>query len=142
MRVHISLPASDLEKSRAFYTDLFGTPATKVRDDYLNFRLEEPAIHLALVRRSAAAPDPLQHYGIELPDETSFAVWEERAEKVEAASAIEAEPDAKCCYARGEKIWLTDPDGHRWEIWHRTGEFEALAEPESECRKEAEAACC
>jgi catechol 2,3-dioxygenase-like lactoylglutathione lyase family enzyme len=140
MRVHISLPAKDLEKSRAFYSALFGAAATRVRDDYLNFRLDQPGIHLALVKVGSAAADPHQHYGIELSDADTFAVWEDRAGKVEAAEAIEAEPDAKCCYARAEKVWLTDPDGHRWEIWHRTGEYEALSEPDVACCVESEAA--
>ncbi|MNY53985.1 Cadmium-induced protein CadI [compost metagenome] len=23
-----------------------------------------------------------------------------------------------CCYAIQDKIWVTDPDGHQWEIFH------------------------
>lgn len=133
MRVHISLPVKDLERSRTFYSRLFGKPASKVKSDYLNFRLDEPSIHLALVRSESASPCPTQHYGIELPDAGTFAVWEDRAGKVEEATAIEAEPDARCCYARAKKVWLMDPDGHRWELWHRTGAYDALREQESAC---------
>ena len=111
MRVHISLPVKDLEKSRDFYSSLFGAPASKVKSDYLNFRLDKPSIHLALVQSDLASPSPAQHYGIELPDAGTYAVWEDRANRVEEAAAVEPEPDAKCCYARAEKVWLTDPDG-------------------------------
>lgn len=136
MRVHISLQASNLDKSRRFYASLFGQPASKVKADYLNFRLEKPAIHLALVQSdSASAPDH-QHFGVELPDAESFETWQARALKAEQAQAVMPEPDAQCCYARANKVWAVDPDGHRWEIWHRTGEHDALGE------EPAPSACC
>ena len=126
MRVHISLPVTDLAKSQAFYSSLFGVSATKVKDDYLNFRLDEPAIHLSLIQHEQAVPHPHQHFGIELPDSESFSSWELRGAGVSDAEAIEPEPNARCCYARANKLWLTDPDGHRWELWHRTGEFDGM----------------
>jgi len=128
MRVHISLPVTDLAKSQAFYSSLFGVPASKVKTGYLNFRLNEPAIHLALMQQETAMPHPQQHFGIELPDSEVFAAWEQRGMKAEGARAIEPEPNANCCYARANKLWLTDPDGHRWELWHRTGEFDGIDE--------------
>jgi catechol 2,3-dioxygenase-like lactoylglutathione lyase family enzyme len=142
MRVHISLPVRNLDKSRAFYSGLFGAPATKVKDDYLNFRLDEPAIHLALVQSDTGVPNSSQHYGVELPDAETFATWEKRAGGVESAIAVDPEPEAKCCYARANKVWLTDPDGHRWEIWHRTGEYESLVEPETELEPKVECCAC
>ena len=136
MRVHISLQVRDLEKSRQFYASLFGQPASKVRDDYLNFRLDQPAIHLALVQNDKAMAPSNQHFGVELPDANAFDRWEQRAVQTEHAQAVLPEPDAKCCYARANKVWLTDPDGHQWEIWHRTGEHDALGEEPSP------SACC
>ena len=46
MRVHISLPVSDVPSSIGFYQRLLGREASKVRDDYANFRLDGPALHL------------------------------------------------------------------------------------------------
>ena len=43
-----------------------------------------------------------------------------------AGVVFDVEDDAQCCYARADKLWLTDPDGHRWEIWVRTGEHDAM----------------
>ena len=131
MRVHISLPASDLAKSQQFYSDLLGTSATKVRPDYLNYRLDEPSIHLALVKSATVETGPVQHFGVELPDADTFKSWQDRL-AVNKVDRLD-EPEAQCCYARGNKMWLTDPDGHRWEIWHRTGEYESLAPPEEDC---------
>lgn len=128
MRVHISIQATDLERSRNFYASLFGQPASKVKDDYLNFRLDEPSIHLALVQNDAAQAPAHQHFGVELPNAESFQDWEKRALAAEEATAVVPEPGAKCCYAKADKVWAVDPDGHRWEIWYRTGEHDALGE--------------
>ena len=49
MRIHISLPVKDLDKSVEFYSTALGHPVSKLKQDYANFRLDEPAIHLALV---------------------------------------------------------------------------------------------
>ncbi len=131
MRVHISLPATDLARSQMFYSEMLAAPATKVRPNYLNFRLNEPAIHLSLFKGESSCNDSAQHFGIELPDAETFKAWQERLS--DAGVDALSEPDARCCYARGDKIWLQDPDGHRWEIWHRTGEYDALIEPQSTC---------
>lgn len=141
MRVHISLPATNLEKSQAFYSELFAASPSKVKEDYLNFRLDEPAIHLSLIESNAAHNNPQQHFGIELPSEDLFDSWRERlvdndstaSSKTESEAKVLIEDGAKCCYAQGNKLWLADPDGHRWEIWHRTGEFDALTQPEEKC---------
>lgn len=126
MRVHISLPVTDIEKSRTFYSTLFNQPVSKERDDYINFRLDEPAIHLSLIKSSAeSARGGCEHYGIELPSAEAFESWEHRLTEV-VPELARPEPGAKCCYAQADKVWLTDPDGHRWEIWHRTGEHDSL----------------
>ncbi len=125
MRVHISLPASDLGRSRGFYQTLFDQPPSKERPDYINFRLDQPAIHLSLVQRDSAPSGGREHYGIELPDAETFKAWENRL--LEALPGLaKPEPGARCCYAEADKVWLTDPDGNRWEIWHRTGDHSTL----------------
>lgn len=131
-RVHISVPTSDLEASVSFYTLLFGTPPSKRRDDYANFRLDRPPIHLAIVADPARAAEPADrhHFGIEVADSPALESWAARLEA--AGLATRREIDQACCYARADKAWLTDPDGHRWELWVRTGEADRL-QPESAC---------
>jgi catechol 2,3-dioxygenase-like lactoylglutathione lyase family enzyme len=139
MRVHISLPVTNLETSIGFYAALFGQDASKRRPDYANFRLEQPAIHLALNERPGAAraeetedtDDPVNHFGIEVGDVAELA--RVRARLVAAALAHRDEHNATCCYDTGEKVWTRDPDGHTWEIWVRTGEAAVMHAPESEC---------
>ena len=132
-RVHISVPSSDLEASIAFYRELFGTEPSKRRDDYANFRLDLPPIHLAIVADPgrAAAPADRHHFGIELPDSETFDAW---AARLEAAGLVRRrETDETCCYARADKAWLADPDGHAWELWVRTGEADSLKSSSTAC---------
>ena len=125
MRIHISLQVSDLEASLDFYTGLLGQAPSKTREDYANFRLDQPPIHLALVTAAQPGAAHHEHYGIELEDHAALNAWRERFK--ETGLIADEEPGAKCCYAIGDKLWLKDPDGHRWEIWVRTGEYQALA---------------
>jgi catechol 2,3-dioxygenase-like lactoylglutathione lyase family enzyme len=128
MRVHVSIPVKDLDKSIRFYRRLFASEPSKVKSDYANFRLDEPPIHLSMIEHRDAPAGPLgQHFGIELPDLGTLQNWRVRTE--EKNFGVFEEPQAKCCYAQGEKLWLTDPDGYRWEVWVRTGEFNALDDP-------------
>ncbi len=136
MRIHISLPVTDLAQSDRFYTTLFDQPPSKRREDYLNFRLNQPPIHLALVQTGQRTASAASHYGIELPDRPAFDDWYRRL--TGSGIRFEEEPGAKCCYAEGEKLWLTDPDGHRWEVWLRTGDYDRLQQPAAE----EEQACC
>lgn len=135
MRVHISLPVTNLEASMNFYEKLFGQAASKVKDDYANFRLEQPSIHLALVQagddggghqaRSAS------HFGVELPDADTFKAWHERLDSTGLSGR--EENDVICCYARAEKVWHSDPDGNDWEIWVRTGDAEQMHSELTKC---------
>ena len=135
MRVHISLPVKKLETSIEFYEKLFGQPATKVRNDYANFRLDQPSIHLALVQaKDLCCSEPAKshsHFGVELPDRETFNAWHDRLESTRLNGRDEH--DIVCCYARAEKVWLTDPDRNEWEIWVRTGEAEQMHSQPSEC---------
>lgn len=124
MRIHISLPVTSLANSLDFYRTLLGRPASKERPAYANFRLDEPPIHLALVEGKAEKATSASHYGVELPDHDTLAAWKSRLEK--DGVSLDVEDDAQCCYAQGDKVWLSDPDGNRWEIWVRTGDYAAM----------------
>lgn len=132
MRVHISIPTDKLEASVEFYQKVFGNDASKARKDYANFRLDAPPIHLSLVQvASTGSVTSTGHFGIELPDHETLEQWRSRAN--EQGLLIEDDADALCCYARGDKFWLSDPNGYRWEFWVRTGESEVLRQPEKAC---------
>ena len=80
-RLHISLNVADLDASIAFYTRLFGRDPSKVREDYANWRLDEPALHLALVSKAEHWKDHEgEHLGIELFETDDLQAWRGRAE--------------------------------------------------------------
>lgn len=122
-RVHINIPVSNLEASIVFYSKVFGTEPTKLRPDYANFRLDEPALHLALVHQpDFTGNDPVfdhgQHFGIELFADAELATWKERVKATGVLPHLEEE-GVTCCYAVANKFWLRDPDGNEWEFWVR-----------------------
>ncbi len=129
-RPHISLDVTDLEAAVRFYQVIFGVEPTKRYPDYANFRLEYPALHLALVHRPDRDPSPRgdEHFGVEIFDPQTLHTWRERVEAAGVTPRIEQQ--VTCCYAVGDKFWVQDPDGHEWEFWVRTDEAETLYAPQ------------
>lgn len=123
MRIHIALTVESLADSVNFYARMLGAPASKQHPGYANFRLDSPPIHLALTEGAAVTPTA-SHFGIELPTHQDLDDWRQRLEA--AGVVFQAEQRAACCYATADKLWLRDPDGQRWEIWVRTGDFDAM----------------
>jgi catechol 2,3-dioxygenase-like lactoylglutathione lyase family enzyme len=132
-RIHVSLPVTDLEASVAFYSALFGTEPSKRKDDYANFRLDGPPIHLALVATGAGQPgtDGIRHNGVEVDSAEALAAWRTRLDEAEVTYRVE--DDAVCCYAKADKLWVDDPDGNPWELWVRTGDAEVMSAPSKPC---------
>lgn len=125
-RVHIGISVSNLEASKAFYRNLFGVEPSKVRDDYANWRLDTPTIHLALTHDPEVkrAQPHERHYGIELFDMAELSTWQTRLQKL--GMPLKLEEEVTCCYAVGNKFWAQDPDGNDWEFWVRTKEADAM----------------
>lgn len=115
-RVHIALGVTDVQKAEAFYEVLFGQRAAKVRPNYAKFEVEEPGINLALNQssRSTALGSP-QHFGIQVKDTDAVQKLGQRMSG--AGYEVESEEGVACCYAVQDKVWVRDPDGHRWEVF-------------------------
>jgi catechol 2,3-dioxygenase-like lactoylglutathione lyase family enzyme len=140
-RVHINLPVRDLDKSIDFYHRLFDAAPSKVKSDYANFRLEKPALHLALVSRpDYTGKDPVfdfgQHFGVELFDDETLNAWKDRVKSTGILPHLEEE-QVTCCYAVADKFWVQDPDGNEWEFWVRTNDEGATLNSSS-----AASTCC
>lgn len=126
-RPHISIEVSDLKASIQFYSLVFRMSPSKKREDYANYRLDSPGLHLSLEYypdRISGNPFPNQHFGIELFDHEDLMEWQHWLENVGVNYLVEEQ--VTCCYAVGDKFWLTDPDGHRWEFWVRTDEADLM----------------
>jgi catechol 2,3-dioxygenase-like lactoylglutathione lyase family enzyme len=122
-RTHINIPVSDFQGSVDFYSKVFGVEPSKLKADYANFRLETPALHLALVHQPGAATKPVLngeglHFGVELFDNQMLADWKDRVKETGLLPHLEEE-GVTCCYAVADKFWLHDPSGNEWEFWVR-----------------------
>ena len=128
---HLSLDVPDLDEAIRFYRELFGIDPAKQRPGYAKFELTDPDVALAL--QQAARPG-LSHLGIRV----------ETTEEVEASSARLSneglitfdERDTTCCYARQDKVWVSDPAGNKWEI------YTVLEDVEAAPATEGATACC
>jgi catechol 2,3-dioxygenase-like lactoylglutathione lyase family enzyme len=143
-RIHVSLDVSDVARSVQFYEAFFGVPAHKRRPGYANFDLQEPPLKLALQQgHGSAGKGALNHLGIQVV--TRAQVDAARLRLMAAGVATFDEGDTVCCYARQDKLWATDPDGNRWEVYFLLDDM--LDEDEEEHHSDESvavevAACC
>jgi catechol 2,3-dioxygenase-like lactoylglutathione lyase family enzyme len=138
---HLSLDVPDLDEAIRFYRELFGRDPAKLQPGYAKFELTDPDVALAL--QEAARP-ALSHLGIRV----------ETTEELEASSArlrdegliTFDERDTTCCYARQDKVWVSDPAGNKWEIYTVLEDIETDPVAEGEGAAPAcctpESACC
>ena len=115
MKTHISLHTTDLNASVAFYKTLLQDEPAKHYDDYAFFALDDPALELAINPTAKANPDHGTHYGIAVNDADAVDAAIQRLKQAGYSTDVEIEED--CCYAKQTKVWTSDPDGRRWEVY-------------------------
>jgi catechol 2,3-dioxygenase-like lactoylglutathione lyase family enzyme len=116
LKTHIALNVSDIAKSVAFYQAMFGVAPVKHKADYAKFDLAAPALNLTLNLTSQVnTGGALSHLGMQV--ERTGDVQDAINRFVEAGLATFTEKDTDCCYALQDKVWVTDPDGNRWEVF-------------------------
>ncbi len=113
-RIHIHLTTGDLDKARDYYTTLFGQAPTLVHEDYLKWRLDDPAINLAVTPGHGSGQDTgVAHLGLDLEQPDDLSTLRER---LGGAGYTELEEEGThCCYAYSDKVWSQDGDGVVWE---------------------------
>lgn len=116
-RIHIALAVTNLEHSKIFYETLFGVSPSKVRPDYVKFEPQDPSVNLTLneVKKVRIDEESPAHFGVQVKSSQSVQSAIERLS--DAGLAIEEEENTTCCYAVQDKVWATDPDGNRWEVF-------------------------
>jgi catechol 2,3-dioxygenase-like lactoylglutathione lyase family enzyme len=116
-RIHMGLAVQSLERALAFYRTLFGQEPTKTRPGYAKFEVAEPPVNLALneVGGTTGPNNPVAHFGIQV--KSSAAVRQVADRLKDAGLAIQVEESVTCCYAVQDKVWATDPDGNKWEVY-------------------------
>jgi catechol 2,3-dioxygenase-like lactoylglutathione lyase family enzyme len=125
MKTHLNLSTADLASSIAFYRTLLDSPPVKRFDDYALFITDDPALELALDLNRQTRIAESAHYGVVV--DSTEGVDAAIARLTGAKYEIDVEREETCCYAVQTKVWASDPDGRRWEVYtvHQDVEPEA-----------------
>lgn len=117
-RFHVHVIVEDFASSIRFYSTLFAAEPVVCKADYAKWMLEDPRVNFAISRRGAAVG--IQHLGIQVEDREELSEVFGRLKGAERP--VLEEGTTTCCYAKGEKNWITDPQGIEWETFLTTGE--------------------
>lgn len=112
-RMHLHVSVDDIQKSLAFYSQLFGAEPTVSKPDYAKWMLDDPLVNFAISQRGAKAG--LDHIGIQVESDVELIEIKERLEKAELS--VLTEEGTTCCYAKSDKHWVQDPSGIAWETY-------------------------
>ena len=112
----MALKVHDLERSIAFYRDLFEVDPDKVKGGYARFNLVDPPVVLTLnaaskVRRG----DRIDHMGIKVSESGKLARAYDRLRQ--GGYWVKEQRGIVCCHSRQDKFWVRDPDGIQWEFY-------------------------
>jgi hypothetical protein len=117
-RLHVHVSVHDLAESIRFYSVLFASEPSVVKDDYAKWMLEDPRLNFAISRRGADTG--IRHLGIQAENAGELTEIYGRLKRAERP--VLEEGATTCCYARSEKSWIEDPQGVKWETFHTIGE--------------------
>lgn len=123
-RLHVHLHVKDIGESVAFYRALFGAEPTVEKSDYAKWLLDDPAVNFAISARGGDLG--VSHLGFQLDGQEQLATLTGRLR--EAGRGTLDQSDAKCCYARSDKAWASDPQGIAWENFVTHGAIETFGE--------------
>jgi len=136
-RLHVHVAVADLARSISFYSTLFGEPPTVLKGDYAKWMLDDPRVNFAISDRARCAG--VDHLGIQVESGEELA---ELAGRLKDAGEVTRDQTATtCCYAKGDKAWVNDPSGLRWETFHTSGEAVVFGEDEP-AAVSPKSACC
>ncbi len=113
-RFHIHFSVKDLDKNIEFYSQLFNRQPAVSKDDYAKWSLDDPALNFAISTRGTKIG--LDHVGIQTDTDEELTKLRNHIENTNIKGV--AEDNATCCYAKGDKYWVQDPQGIAWEAFH------------------------
>ena len=138
-RMHVHVGVEDIPNAIRFYSALFATQPTVVKPDYAKWMLDDPRVNFAITAGSSTTG--LDHLGLQVESDEDLAAITERFD--EAGRSVAKQQNATCCYAQGNKGWVSDPSGISWETFHTFGESTVYGDdlrPESS--KPGAESCC
>ena len=116
-RLHVHVSVRDIASSVQFYSTLFATEPTVVKNDYAKWMLEDPRVNFAI--STHRQPEGVNHLGVQVDTDEELRAM--RAQLEAADARMIEENEQLCCYARSDKYWITDPTGIAWETFHTLG---------------------
>jgi len=134
-RFHVHVSVADLAESIRFYSSLFAAAPAVVKHDYAKWMLDDPRINFAVSSRGRAAG--LDHIGIQVDSDAELRAL--RGQLEAADSALVEQSETTCCYAKGDKYWVTDPTGIAWETYHTLSDAPMYGE---DLDRSSDGACC
>jgi len=115
MKVHVALNTPRFDESVRFYRTFLGLEPVKLKPGYAKFDVAEPGLNLTLNASPDRGVGALNHLGIQVQ---STGAVREAAERLKAEGlATFEEENTDCCYALQDKVWVTDPNGYKWEVF-------------------------
>ena len=123
-RLHVHVVVQNLGESVRFYSTLFAAEPTVIKDDYAKWMLEDPRVNFAISNRGGRPG--VDHLGIQVEDDGALSRLDARLR--DAGRTVHEQKAARCCYARGDKVWVTDPQGVAWEAFATFGEINVFGE--------------
>lgn len=113
-RLQLALNVDNLDDAIEFYRTFFNAEPAKRRAGYANFSIENPPLKLVLFE-GAGTPGTINHLGVEV--QSTKEVHAAIARLGEANLALDVEEEVECCFAVQDKVWVTSPEGSRWETY-------------------------
>ena len=117
-RFHVHVHVDDLAQSIRFYSTLFATEPSVLKDDYAKWMLDDPRVNFAISTHCGETAG-ISHLGIQVEDEAELGEVYERLARAERP--IFEEKATTCCYAQSDKQWVADPQGVHWETFFSYG---------------------
>jgi len=138
-RFHVHVAVADLNQAVGFYSTLFDAHPSVLKTDYAKWMLEDPRVNFAISVRGVAPG--LAHLGIQVDSASDL---QHIADNLTTAGRnVFEQKDEACCYARGDKGWVSDPSGISWETFRTSGEITEYGRDAAPQTTVAEvAACC
>lgn len=115
MKMHVALNTPRFDESVRFYRTFLGLEPVKLKPGYAKFDVPEPALNLTLNASADHGPGGINHLGIQVQSTAAVKAAADRL-RAEGLATFEEE-NIDCCYALQDKVWVTDPNGYKWEVF-------------------------
>lgn len=135
-KLHVSLAVENLDNSVKFYSTLFGSEPTMLKEDYAQWIIDDPSVNFSIAAKGGTPG--FNHVGIQA--ETEEELQEMYARVRETDGVLVEQGQTVCCYAESNKNWVVDPQEVRWEVFHTTRRTEHFGT--AGIAKQSEGGCC